>query len=37
MGLVTAKLEETAAHVVALSILRLNLCNILRAFLQLVG
>ena len=34
MGLVTAKLEETAAHVVALSILLLNLCKIQCAFLQ---
>ena len=34
MGLVTAKLEETAAHVVALSILLLNLRKIQHAFLQ---
>ena len=34
MGLVTAKLEETAAHVVALPILLLNLCKIQCAFLQ---
>ena len=34
MGLVTAKLEETAAHVVALSILLLNLRKIQYAFLQ---
>ena len=34
MGLVTAKLEETAAHVVALSILLLNLRKIQCAFLQ---
>lgn len=32
MGLVTAKLEETAAHVVALSILLLNLRKIQCAF-----
>ena len=34
MGLVTAKLEETAAHVVALSILLLNLRKIQCTFLQ---
>lgn len=34
MGLVTAKLEETAAHVVALSILPLNLRKIQCAFWQ---
>ena len=34
MGLVTAKLEETAEHVVALSILLLNLRKIQCAFLQ---
>ena len=34
MGLVTTKLEETAAHVVALSILLLNLRKIQCAFLQ---
>lgn len=34
MGLVTAKLEETAAHVVALSILLLNLRMIQFAFLR---
>ncbi len=34
MGLVTAKLEDTAAHVVALSILLLNLQKIQYAFLQ---
>ncbi|MEE0323556.1 MAG: hypothetical protein UDR59_04740, partial [Christensenellales bacterium] len=33
-GLVTAKLEETAAHVVALSILLLNLRKIQCALLQ---
>ena len=36
MGLVTAKLEETAAHVVALSILLLNLRKIQCAFLMLL-
>ena len=36
MGLVTAKLEETAAHVVALSILLLNLRKIQCAFLRLL-
>ena len=36
MGLVTAKLEETAAHVVALSILLLNLRMIQFAFLRLL-
>ena len=34
MGLVTAKLKETAAHVVALSILLLNLRKIQYAFLR---
>ena len=34
MGLVTAKLEDTAAHVVALSILLLNLRKIQCTFLQ---
>ena len=34
MGLVTAKLEDTAAHVVALSILLLNLRKIQCALLQ---
>ena len=34
MGLVTAKMEDTAAHVVALSILLLNLRKIQYAFLQ---
>ena len=34
MCLVTAKLEDTAAHVVALSILLLNLQKIQYAFLQ---
>ena len=37
MGLVTAKLEETAAHVVALSILLLNLRKIQCAILQFLG
>ena len=37
MGLVTAKLEETAAHVVALSILLLNLRKIQCAFLQFLN
>ena len=36
MGLVTAKLRETAAHVVAMSILVLNLRKIQRAFLQML-
>lgn len=35
MGLVTAKLQETAAHVIALSIVVLNLRRIQHAFLQL--
>ena len=35
MGLVTAKLQETAAHVIAMSILVLNLRRIQRALLQL--
>ena len=34
MGLVTVKLEDTAAHVVALSILLLDLRKIQYAFLQ---
>ena len=34
MGLVAVKLEETAAHVAALSILLLNLRKIQYAFLQ---
>ena len=37
MGLVTAKLEDTAAHVVALSILLLNLRKIQYAFLQFLN
>jgi len=35
MGLVTAKLQETAAHVIAMSIVVLNLRRLQRAFLQL--
>ena len=35
MGLVTAKLEETAAHVIAMSIVVLNLRRLQRAFLRL--
>ena len=34
MGLVTVKLEDTAAHVVALSILLLNLRKIQHAFIE---
>ena len=34
MGLVTAKLRETAAHVIAMSVLVLNLRKIQCAFLQ---
>ena len=34
MGLVTAKLRETAAHVIAMSILVLNLRKIQRALLR---
>jgi hypothetical protein len=37
MGLVTAKLEDTAARVVALSILLLNLRKIQYAFLQFLN
>lgn len=36
MGLVMAKLEETDAHVVAMSILVLNLREILYAFIELL-
>ena len=36
MGLVTAKLRETATHVVAMSILVLNLRKIQRALLQML-
>ena len=35
MGLVTAKLQETAAHVMAMSIVVLNLRRLQRTFLQL--
>ena len=35
MGLVTAKLQETAAHVIAMSIVVLNLRRLQRAFLRL--
>ena len=37
MGLVTAKLQETAAHVIAMSVLVLNLRKIQRALLQLLA
>ena len=41
MGLVTAKLRETAAHVIAMSVLVLNLrkiqCAILRLFIFLLA
>ena len=37
MGLVTAKLRETAAHVIAMSVLVLNLRKIQCAFLQLLA
>jgi len=37
MGLVTAKLRETAAHVIAMSVLVLNLRKIHRAFWQLLN
>lgn len=36
MGLVTAKLRETAAHVIAMSVLLLNLRKIQCALLQLL-
>ena len=36
MGLVTARLRETAAHVIAMSVLVLNLRKIQCAFLQLL-
>ena len=36
MGLVTAKLQETAAHVIAMSVLVLNLRKIQCAFLKLL-
>lgn len=35
MGLITAKLRETAAHVIAMSVLVLNLRKIWCAFLEL--
>ena len=37
MGLVTAKLRETAAHVIAMSVLVLNLRKIQCAILQLLA
>ena len=37
MGLVTAKLRETAAHVIAMSVLVLNLRKIQRALLRLLA
>lgn len=37
MGLVTAKLRETAAHVIAMSVLVLNLRKIQRALLQVLA
>ena len=37
MGLVSAKLRETAAHVIAMSVLVLNLRKIQCAFLQLLA
>ena len=37
MGLVSAKLRETVAHVIAMSVLVLNLRKIQRAFLQLLA
>ena len=37
MGLVTAKLRETAAHVIAMSVLVLNLRKIQYALLQLLA
>ena len=36
MGLVTAKLQETAAHVIAMSVLVLNLRKIQYALLRLL-
>ena len=36
MGLVTAKLRETAAHVIAMSVLVLNLRKIQRALLRML-
>ena len=37
MGLVTAKLWETAAHVIAMSVLVLNLRKIQRALLRMLA
>ena len=37
MGLVTAKLQETAAHVIAMSVLVLNLRKIQRALLRMLA
>ena len=37
LGLVTAKLQETAAHVLAMSVLLLNLRKIQRAFFRLLA
>ena len=37
LGLVTAKLRETAAHVIAMSVLALNLRKIQRALLRLLA
>ena len=37
MGLVTAKLQETAAHVIAMSVLVLNLRKIQRPLLQVLA
>ena len=37
MGLVTAKLRETAAHVIAMSVLVLNLRKIQRALLRMLA
>ncbi|MBQ9647517.1 MAG: IS5/IS1182 family transposase, partial [Oscillospiraceae bacterium] len=37
MGLVTAMLQETAAHVIAMSIVVLNLRSIQRALLRLLA
>ena len=37
MGLVTAKLQETAAHVIAMSVLVLNLRKIQCALLQILS
>ena len=37
MGLVTAKLRETAAHLIAMSVLVLNLRKIQRALLRMLA